>query len=491
MKKLLSVAFVCLLLAVLSVAACADVIMYSPDGGSVWVDESDIDMFRSYGWYEGVTVYAPDGRYKTVSPFRVEAEIAVGWYTHPVTTMYALDGRVIVVASSAVDAYMAVGWYPEPVTQMYAPDGSTMCVLASEVEMYAQMGWYYHPVTTVYAPDGRSEVIALSALESYKAVGWFTEPVVIMYAADGRTQYVLLSQVEANKQVGWYISPEAAARGPLLVANQSDLNRLDDFLSPIVYSMKALSYYRYDATTFDAREKAKNMSIGSMYPFIYADMYGSDSIQMMYWQDPKGLFPTEFYYSLPSYRVDYITQNVFGITPDTSTYLNMHYYLDGNYYMYTVPSEWGAYNNDITSISLNDDGTYTIESDIYFSSLEDYNEYYNTTYRWVVGLRNVNGSRMWCVYSISDLSKTYTYEDEPYDITLVNYTASEAVKIAEDYWEVVSSYDVSIFNMGECYSDDGTMYYEIHLKWLVDNSHYSTIDRIFVSSVTGRIYYSI
>ena len=59
-------------------------------------------------------------------------------------TLYSLDGRTIDVKESDVEAYLNVGWYralPETQT-LYAADGRTITVLKSEVESYKTVGWY-------------------------------------------------------------------------------------------------------------------------------------------------------------------------------------------------------------------------------------------------------------------------------------------------------------------------------------------------------------
>ncbi len=125
----------------------------------------------------------------------------------PTVTMYAADGRTLSVIQSEVELYKTVGWYIEPVVIMYAADGRTLPVIQSEVELYKTVGWYTEPVVIMYAEDGRTLPVILGEVELYKTVGWYTEPVVIMYAEDGRTLPVIKSEVELYKTVGWYVSP--------------------------------------------------------------------------------------------------------------------------------------------------------------------------------------------------------------------------------------------------------------------------------------------
>ncbi|MBP3580016.1 MAG: trypsin-like peptidase domain-containing protein [Clostridia bacterium] len=61
-----------------------------------------------------VTMYAPDGRTKSVKVWAVEEELAVGWSLEPFVKMYAPDGRTKYVAKSKVDAEKKVGWSTTP-----------------------------------------------------------------------------------------------------------------------------------------------------------------------------------------------------------------------------------------------------------------------------------------------------------------------------------------------------------------------------------------
>ena len=60
-------------------------------------------------------------------------------------TLYSLDGRTIDVLESEVSAYLNVGWYrtiEETQQTLYAPDGRTITVFKSEVSAYKNVGWY-------------------------------------------------------------------------------------------------------------------------------------------------------------------------------------------------------------------------------------------------------------------------------------------------------------------------------------------------------------
>lgn len=209
MKKMLSVAFVCLLLAVLVISVCATgdkATMYSVDGRTIELDVGAVQEYKNVGWYSEpvITMYAPDGRTLIVAASAAAEFESVGWYKYPVVIMYAPDGRTIAVSADAVEDYKAVGWYSEPLVTMYALDGRSKHVVLSLVEAEKSVGWYTEPVTSVYALDGRTMVIGVSAVEEYKTVGWYTQPMMTVYASDGRAQVIPKSAETQFRAVGWY-----------------------------------------------------------------------------------------------------------------------------------------------------------------------------------------------------------------------------------------------------------------------------------------------
>lgn len=91
---------------------------------------------------ESVTMYSADGRTISIDESQVEEYKAVFWYTEPPVLMYAADGRTLYVIPSEVELYKAVGWYTEKPVLMYSIDGRTLYVIPSEVELYKTVGWY-------------------------------------------------------------------------------------------------------------------------------------------------------------------------------------------------------------------------------------------------------------------------------------------------------------------------------------------------------------
>ncbi len=116
--------------------------------------------------------------------------------------MYSLDGRTCVVNESEVYAYKMVGWYNGKPVTMYSDDGRAIIVGEREISDYEKVGWHYK--VTMYAPDGRTAEVPYADVQAWKNVGWYTEPVVVMYSLDGRTVTIAESEIEAYKAVGWY-----------------------------------------------------------------------------------------------------------------------------------------------------------------------------------------------------------------------------------------------------------------------------------------------
>ena len=111
-----------------------------------------------YAAEKTVTIYAMDGRTKTIAEKDKQAYLKVGWYDSPIITVYAMDGRTKKIPSSKKDAYLKVGWYDKKsdvCVTMYALDGRTKEVFKGKVAAEKKVGWYDSPIISVYAPDGR------------------------------------------------------------------------------------------------------------------------------------------------------------------------------------------------------------------------------------------------------------------------------------------------------------------------------------------------
>ncbi|MCH5187132.1 MAG: hypothetical protein J1F63_01915 [Oscillospiraceae bacterium] len=124
-----------------------------------------------------VTMYSPDGRTAEMEESQSRSRSIIGWYTEPPILMYAADGDILYVIPSEVEAYKSVGWYTEPPVLMYAADGRTLYVIPSEVEAYEAVGWHTDIPVKMYAADGRTLDVSPSEVDAYKAVGWYTEPI--------------------------------------------------------------------------------------------------------------------------------------------------------------------------------------------------------------------------------------------------------------------------------------------------------------------------
>ena len=77
------------------------------------------------------------------------------WFSEPVTMLYSEDGRSQAVPDSQVEAYRAVGWYygPEVYTTLYALDDRTKHVLNSQVAAEEAVGWYTFPHYITHIAD--------------------------------------------------------------------------------------------------------------------------------------------------------------------------------------------------------------------------------------------------------------------------------------------------------------------------------------------------
>lgn len=178
MKKYFKIIISAMLLVSLVCTSAMAVTMYAPDGRTIDVPESDVELWQSVGWFTSpvVTIYAPDGREAKVLFADLEAYLSVGWYSVPVQYIYAPDGRCAVVEKNQVEAYVELGWYTEPVKIMYDLDGNTVLIFASDEEEYNKRGWYDAPVTYMCNDDGRAMLAYQSAIEAFEKEGWWELP---------------------------------------------------------------------------------------------------------------------------------------------------------------------------------------------------------------------------------------------------------------------------------------------------------------------------
>ena len=207
--------------------------LYSLDGRTLYVDESQIAVYTAegMGWFleKPVTMYSADGRSIVVRADQVEAHKNVGWFlegeensseTAPkevhtgtdtakpdtqdsssennLIAIKYTDGTVIKAPAYQLDMYKALGWAEagsaftenETVT-MYDKDGIAKEVALSEVSKYELAGWTKGKpdgeYITVYYYDGSTKDIPASSAENYKAQGWYSayDEAVYAYAAFG------------------------------------------------------------------------------------------------------------------------------------------------------------------------------------------------------------------------------------------------------------------------------------------------------------------
>ena len=96
-----------------------------------------------------------------------------------------------------------------PVT-MYASDGRTRSVNADEVQKWKDVGWFETAedakIITMYSMDGRTLDIPQYYREVYNNVGWYNtkeEVTITMYSMDGRSLQVFKDVAEEFHKVGW------------------------------------------------------------------------------------------------------------------------------------------------------------------------------------------------------------------------------------------------------------------------------------------------
>ena len=158
-------------------------------------------------------IYCGDGRTMMVDDNEKALYLASGlWFDEPITTIYTLDGRSKVVKNSDVAAYSKVGWYDSPIITMYAADGRTKKVPSAQKEAYKKVGWYEKEAdiwVTMYAADGRTKKVLKANVAKEKAVGWFdkkSDLYTLLYSTDGRVTYALKTKVAQYTAVGWKTS---------------------------------------------------------------------------------------------------------------------------------------------------------------------------------------------------------------------------------------------------------------------------------------------
>ncbi len=148
-----------------------------------------------------------------------------------VVTIYSPNGDSALIYESELETYLSLGWYSnieDTICTIYAPDGRSASVYIGELEAYLSLGWYrnYEDVTrTISAPDGRTAVIYASELGAYLAVGWRVyvpvdpdKPMVAMTFDDGPSPYytrrIVDTLVKYNSTATFFTVGEYVARYP-------------------------------------------------------------------------------------------------------------------------------------------------------------------------------------------------------------------------------------------------------------------------------------
>ena len=109
--------------------------------------------------------------------------------------LYNIDGNEIVVSMSEIETYKSNGWYEEPVILMHAIDGRTLIVKKIEIQDYENVGWYQEPVIYMYSADERTLIVKQSEIEDYKKVGWFLTKEEAKNSIVNKTELELLARI--------------------------------------------------------------------------------------------------------------------------------------------------------------------------------------------------------------------------------------------------------------------------------------------------------
>ena len=218
MKKIVCTILYSLMCLGICFAVGADALtrIYYPDGSEKIVGKNLIQLETMRG-----------GSLTPLTPEAPEEE-------EPMITMYAADGRTLPVIQSEVELYKTVGWYTEPVVIMYAADGRTLPVIQSEVELYKTVGWYAEPVVIMYAVDGRTLPVIQSEVELYKTVGWYISPadfptkqkMVALTFDDGpskHTSRILDCLAAHNAKATFFVVGTNTKANPSIVKRASDM----------------------------------------------------------------------------------------------------------------------------------------------------------------------------------------------------------------------------------------------------------------------------
>ncbi len=196
-------------------------IMYASDGRTIHINEEDVELWKSVGWYETpedakiITMYSMDGRTLEIPQYYREAYNKVGWYNtkEEVTiTMYSMDGRSLEVYKAFGEEFRAVGWYynlSDVSVKMYDSEGKEYTVFKDNIEAELANGLTLNKndvMQLMFSADGRFIHVPFEDVEAYNKVGWYTagrkldptKPMVAITYDDGPGRYTdsILSVLE-------------------------------------------------------------------------------------------------------------------------------------------------------------------------------------------------------------------------------------------------------------------------------------------------------
>ena len=119
------------------------VAMYSPEGikKSVPINLLSHHLMLGYTTKGPIQMYSPDGKTEYVDESDISLKLSEGWSCEPfLVLLYKTNGEVTAAELDKKDAYLSEGWFEEPIMPLYRPDGTVIFVKQSDIPVYIAAG---------------------------------------------------------------------------------------------------------------------------------------------------------------------------------------------------------------------------------------------------------------------------------------------------------------------------------------------------------------
>lgn len=224
------------------------------------------------------------------------------------TPIYSLDGRSIMVTDSELDTYLSHGWYNELMTTVYADDGRTAVIPLGKVNEYVSVGWHKNKgevYTMMYSLDYRTQLVLNSKIAENQSVGWYLWVDLICAFADS-----YIEQGYYEEALDSYIIPYLYDNDSLTDYERIQLTKKRDVIlqemrnaygSPIIiseiefYPHRSNAYYDWMETNY-VRFSVRNLSTKTIdslsvgytcydmsgrpaSPHLFTNTYSQDTIE--------------------------------------------------------------------------------------------------------------------------------------------------------------------------------------------------------------------